>query len=381
MEQEILTFKNFAASPFVETEETKEIKQYAKKLGQLDDFKDLKLYFVQYNDTDTLRDKVKLVDFYEQTKRKSLSIISGFLPYSGMYNFFTNKIMIFLDNQIKYGKIKYISVHLSKLKMEMHKDLNYLKKTCCSILKTMYHEKKHHMQKEVKDNSFESIMYQIEMNLKASLYGTAKYLRHHDSWYLEIDANNYGVNKTLEYYRNNPNDDHVDLEYLQHLQKRYESDELTYDFDAFFTAYNIYREKIPFYSQYRNMLSNIFLKDRDMAWHKVLYGDKKRLKNVEEILNDPLINELDPKFINYVLTSKYLNKNINYDNLNYETLARLSTEFKNRLNGILHIAKDESNLSIRKRDLIRLKGDIEYYRSKISLLQSKIDSYSETKTR
>ena len=139
MEQENLTFKDFASSPFVETEETEEIKQYAKRLGQLDDFKDLKLYFVQYNDTDTLKGKLKLVDLYEQSKRKTLSIVSGFLPYNGMYNILTKNIMIFLDNQIKYGKIKQISINLSKLKLEIKKDLNYINKTCCSILKTMYH--------------------------------------------------------------------------------------------------------------------------------------------------------------------------------------------------------------------------------------------------
>ena len=220
-------------------------------------------------------------------------------------------------------------------------------------------------------------MYQIEANLKPSLYGSYKYLSQHDSWYFEIDANNYGVNKALEYYHNNPNDDHVDLEYLQYLKNRFKANELTYDFDSFFTLYNIYREKIPFYSNVRNTLSNIFLKNKNMMWHKVLYGDKKQLISIDEIINNPSVSELDSKFINRVLTSRYLNRRTNYDNLDYDTLLRLSLEFQNRLTETCNTADSNLCSYMKKKDLVRVKRDIEYYKNILASLQARIDVYNK----
>ena len=373
-----LNISKFLLSPFKDDYEAKYIKNYAKKLIELDDFKDLSLYLVQYNDSDIYNKKIKLMNYPQIAKRKIISIRGLILPYNGLYNFFSKEIMIFIDNQIKFGKLKFISIDMSKLKLKLIKDENSLKKTCCSILKTMYHEKKHYLQDVTKDNSFDSIMYQIEKNVRLSSYGFVKYLAKHDKWYFEIDANNYGVKKTLEYYKNHPHDTNVDLNYLKSLEKRYKYDKLMYNFDDFFTAYNILREKIPFFSEARNKLSNIFLKDRNELWHRVLYNDKKRLNNVEEIVNHPLFNEIDPKFMNRVLTSKYLNKNTNYDDLGILTLYKLQDIFKKRLNETIEIVntilseKENATTHKLKKELQRLTEDIKYYEVMIAQINTKI---------
>ena len=237
----------------------------------------------------------------------------------------------------------------------------------------MYHEKRHYLQHETKNNSFESIMQQIEIDLKTSVYGIFKYLTKHDSWYFEIDANNYGVNMALDYYKNNPQDDNVDLKYLEYLQKKYLRDDLLYDFDSFFTMYNTYLEKLPI----RRYLLNKYFKDtKEMTWYKVLYGNENKLKFVEDILNNPLVNDIDPKFINLVLTSKYLNKDTDYANLEYKTLVKLHEAFQIRLETICSNIDKISNIDIKIKtnDLNRVKEDIIWCNKILIELQEQINN-------
>lgn len=281
--------------------------------------------------------------------------------------------MIFLDNQIRFGRIKSIKISLSQKKLEVEHEKEYVKKICCSILKTMYHEKRHYLQHETKNNSFESIMQQIKIDLKTSVYGIFKYLTKHDSWYIEIEANNYGVNMALDYYKNNPQDDNVDLNYLEYLQKKYLRDDLLYEFDNFFTMYNTYLEKLPI----RNYLLNKYFKDtKEMTWYKVLYGNENKLKSIEDILNNPLVNDIDPKFINLVLTSKYLNKDTDYANLEYKTLVKLYEAFQIRLETICSNIDKISNIDIKIKtnDLNRVKEDIIWCNKILIELQEQINN-------
>ena len=337
---EKMSLKEFLTSTFFDTQETLEIKRYAKSLKELDDFKDTKISFVQFQDNDIFKQRIKLYNPFKKNQKKAISIINFILPRYGSYDMKAKKIYIYIDNQIIFGKIKKIVISISKMKIDAYKEKNVVNKICCHILKTMYHEKRHKLQDSVKDNSFESIMYQIETNIRPSIFGRIKYFSNHDKWYTEIDANNYGVNKTLEYYDNNPQDKHADLQYLLFLKKMYEYDKKMYDFDSFFNAYNIHREKIPFYNNVRNSLSDIFSNNKDMDWHKVLYGNKKRLRNIEEILSDPLISKIDEKFINSVITSKYLNKNIDYANISDEVKEKLLIAFNLKLNECIQFTQD-----------------------------------------
>ena len=371
MEKE--TLSDFIFSPFEENEENKHIKEYAKKIKDLPDFKNLSLCIVQYNNTSIFNKKLKLVNIYDQQIKKVISITNSLCFALGMYKCFKKEILIFLDNQIRFGRIKSIRISLSQKKIEAEHEKDYVKKTCCSILKTMYHEKRHYLQYETKNNSFESIMQQIEIYLKVSLYGSFKYLTKHDNWYFEIDANNYGVNMALDYYKNNLQDDNVDLKYLEYLQKRYLRDYLLYDFDNFFTMYNTYLEKLPI----RNYLLNKCFKDtKEMTWYKVLYGNENKLKSVEDILNNPLINDIDSKFINLVLTSKYLNKNIDYANLEYKTLVKLHEAFQVRLETLCSTIDKISNIDIKIKtnDLNRVKEDIVWCNKILIELQEQINN-------
>ena len=383
MKEKKLTYLEWQLLPYSDTREVREIKKYAKKISQIDDFKDLNLYLVQYYDTEAFNNKLVLSNFHKLLRRKTISIISSFSQYFGSYNPETKGIMIYIDNQIKYGKAYKVYNNLNN-KIEIKEDLNSLKTTCSNILRTMYHEKRHHLQKTKKNNSFTSIVCQIEDNMKESLYGISKYFKNHDEWYFEIDANLYGVKKAIEYYENNPQDNHADMNYLKDLYYINKTQKYAYDFDKFFTMYNIYREKNPFYTSSKNIItSNIFLKDKEEIWHKVLYGDKKRLKPVEEIINNPLINKIDPKFINYVLTSKYLNKNTNYDELDYDTLIILANEFKKRIEDTEKTIDKDSTLyiSLELKDYKRIKDDLIYYEDTLKQLQARINEYKNKKRR
>ena len=367
------TLSNIIFSPFEDNEENKQIKEYAKKIKNLPDFKNLNIYIVQYNDTPTFNKKLKLVNFYDQQIKKVTSIANSICFGGGLYHYLKKEILIFLDNQIRFGRIKSIKISLSQEKLEVKHEKEYIKKTCCSILKTMYHEKRHYLQHETKNNSFESIMQQIEIDLKTSVYGIFKYLTKHDSWYIEIDANDYGVNMALDYYKNNPQDDNVDLKYLEYLQKKYLRDDLLYDFDSFFTMYNICLEKLPI----RHYLLNKYFKDtKEMTWYKVLYGNENKLKSIEDILNNPLVNDIDSKFINLVLTSKYLNKDTDYANLEYKTLVKLYEAFQIRLETICSNIDKISNIDIKIKtnDLNRVKEDIIWCNKILIELQEQINN-------
>ena len=99
MEEEKVNFLKLAFSPFDDNEETRYIKQYAKQLGQLDDFKHLKLFFVQYNDIKTYKQKMKLEKLPECSNFK---ITSG--GYEGIWTTLFVKPIAFLisEQQVVY---------------------------------------------------------------------------------------------------------------------------------------------------------------------------------------------------------------------------------------------------------------------------------------
>ena len=72
MEREEVKLTDALFSQFRDDQDTLYIKNYAKKLTELDDFKDLKLYCVAYNDTDTFKKNLKLVNFEQLSKMSAL---------------------------------------------------------------------------------------------------------------------------------------------------------------------------------------------------------------------------------------------------------------------------------------------------------------------
>ena len=66
-----------------------------------------------------------------------------------------------------------------------------------------------------------------------------------------------------------------------------------------------------------------------LTWEKVLYSQNE-LKNIKDILNDPMIDFVNLEFMNRFLTSKYLNNRLNYNLLDKYILERLNQEFFKR---------------------------------------------------
>lgn len=369
-----INISEITLSPFIENNKSKKIKEYAKKIIKLHDFKNLKICLVQYNDIN----KNEKYTYVKDAKTKAVSLVTSILPYNGYYDSVSNNIMIFIDNHIKYGKFSSIVINLKEFNINLKKQNNYFKKTCCSILKTLYHEKKHYLQQNELNNSYDSIITQMETNLKGSLYGSINYTLRHDDWYIELDADMYAINNTLNYYKNNPEDQNVDFEYLNYLQKITTYKQYLYDFDKFFNIYNIYKEKLPIISNIRSKLFNRVLNDKSKYWHLALYDENNNLRNIDEIINNSLLNDIDEKFINNVLTSKYINNKTNYDGLDIETLKRLKFEFEKKVDktkdilNILVAEKDNNILRMIKKDLERLRNDLKYCENTIIKLQNKI---------
>lgn len=380
--EEKYTIKEFITNAFIETPETKYIKDYTKYLKTMDDFKDIGVCFVQFRDSEVYKSKLKLYNITTDLTKKIISTASSIKTSNGFTTPKSNSIIILLDNLIRFGKIKYIKINITpKISnlIQIEKENNWVKKTCSNILKTMYHEKKHIMQQNNISNDFDSIMYQIETNERFTLLGIKEYKLHHDKWYFEIDANNYGVNKAIDYYKNNPSDNNVDINNLEHLKKVYYYDKLTYDFDYFFTSYNNHKKVVNPINTIREKIASKLVNSKDLAWHKLLYDENNKIRDIEQIINSPLVNEVDPKFVNLVLTSRYLNDNLNYQSQNISVLKRLKAEFELRYKEISKVIEellqidDKYILQRNKKNIERIKNDFSYYKEKITLLDEIIN--------
>ena len=382
MNEEKYTLKEFISTVFVETSETKYIKDYTKKIKTMDDFKDIGVCFVQFRDSDIYKSKLKLQSFATDITKKIVSLAFSFTKTTGLTTPKSNSMLVLLDNSIKYNKLDYISIKLTpKLSNLIHieKKPNWVKTTCSSILKTMYHEKKHIMQQNYISNDFYSIMYQIETNERFTLSGIKEYQLHHDKWYFEIDANNYGVNKAIEYYKNNPSDNNVDINDLEYFKRIYYYDKLTYDFDYFFTSYNNHKKQRNPISKVREKINSKIVNSKDLAWYKLLYDENDNMRSVEQIINSPLVNEVDQKFINLVLTSRYLNDNLNYQLQDISILKRLKVEFELRYKKISKVIEellqldDNYILQKNKKNIEKIRNDFAYYKEKIIILDEIIN--------
>ena len=100
------------------------------------------------------------------------------------------------------------------------------------------------------------------------------------------------------------------------------------------------------------------------------YGDKKRLKSIYEIINHEDFSKVDIRFVNYVFTSRYFNKQLDYTLLSKNLVKILLYHFELRREELL-LKIDfvyNNKLESRKRrvsDMKRLVNDLSYYDRKI----------------
>ena len=334
---------NYIFSPFFDDKDSIEVKKFINKLRKSPEFSQMKIHIVQFNN---IRRGVKL------SKDDRTHLIREFVRPSvgGCYSDREDKIFLYVDNYVR-------PIRVSKSEK---------KKTFSRIIQCLFHEYRHRIQYSLNHDEDFNLIFSDISRFVMKYRDKLEYLSNHDSFFIEIDANNYGVNKTIEYFTMNPDMlKYYNMRDLEIHKLMYDYDACVYDFDKEWTYYNVLREMIPF-----NELKAKIRRDKNKVWHNVFYGDKKRLKSIDEIINHKDFDKIDIRFVNYVLTSRYFNKQLDYSLLTRKTIRMLLYHFEQRREELLlkidfvHNNKLESKKR-RLSDMKRLVNDLSYYNCKI----------------
>ena len=341
---------SYIFSPFFDDKDSLEIKKFINKIRKSPEFSKMKINVVQFSSVG-MRKKIKL------DKSDRTHLIREFVRPSvgGCYSDGEDKIFIYVDNYVR-------PIRLSKMEKE---------KSFSRIIQGIFHEYRHRVQYNLKHKEDFNLIFCDVSRLVMEYRDKIDYLANHDSFFIEIDANNYGVNKTIEYFYEHP-------EMMKYYNERdlnahrllYDYDECVYDFDKEWSYYNVLREMLPF-----EELKRKIRKDKGKVWHNVFYGDKKRLKSIDEIVNHVDFDKVDNRFVNYVFTSRYFNKTLDYSSLNRYLVKFLLNQFELRRKELLlkinYIHNNKIETKERKKsDLSRFVKDLHYYDSKIFELSS-----------
>lgn len=122
------------------------------------------------------------------------------------------------------------------------------------LIFTIYHEIQHLYQEKYPQNNYIYFLMKIE---KYIIINNPKYYQtYHDNFLIEIDANLYGITKTIDYLKNYPNYYLRNEEYLEKKQSEY------------LKNFKYYDEQIVF-----------------EEFHKIIKKDYKKILNEFKILN------------------------------------------------------------------------------------------------
>ena len=160
-----------------------------------------------------------------------------------------------------------------------------------NLIQTVYHELKHYYQHlnlgTSKKFTFEMFVSSIENEILQHESSFYKFC--HDNFFIEIDANLYSIDKTLEFLENNKLLTEKIKSYLLMKRKKYELNFLEYDIQFFFSKFNkaFQTGKIKY-----------------QRWSEIFYNKNRSFKTISEILNNPLIQDIDNRVLMSVLSSQ-----------------------------------------------------------------------------
>lgn len=198
------------------------------------------------------------------------------------------------------------------------------------LIMTAYHEVRHRFQEQVmlKQNTYESFLMQIEYGIKSSTIisgpdGFIDYRIKHDRYMIEIDANNYSINKTIEYIKKYPEVYSKFKEKLEKRQKNYKQDLELYDPYSMFEKINKLIK-----DNSKEVLNKIQILN-------IFYNEDGEFKSLTEILKEK--DKVDYRIIELVLSSNAFLKQ-----LDLNSLSTLQQEYMlNLLNKVYSLEVDK----------------------------------------
>ena len=174
----------------------------------------------------------------------------------------------------------------------------------------VFHELRHAIQDQNKNNTFSSIICQME-----DTTNKLTYLVTHDNWFSEIDADIFGIKEAIEFINSHPNlYAKKDLTFISEQLQRKRILLTNYDYDKLFSNYCTYRIKHPDYKT-------------NLKWEKLFFDENGYIKSLNTILQDERLNDIDENFIRIFVTSEVFKNSLDYKELNEESLSFLYQQY------------------------------------------------------
>lgn len=246
------------------------------------------------------------VEYYKESfKNKNFTLVKKIknlslpLTSSAFYSYKDSSIVIFMDS---YTKI-----------LDQNSDLFRIVFTC-------YHEIGHNLQDSLPIYSFNRFACDIDSFI--ACFNTTVYDKKHDSFYNEIDANNYAIKKTKEYLKRNFPDIYND-KVVQHKFEIHEEDYFT-DY-VLFDLVNSIEETSYLLKKHKLSIEE---KDDISPIINIFFGEDNSFRAFNEILSNKNLKDIDTRVFCAFLSSKAFLNSLDLTNLNCNELEILYKSLK-----------------------------------------------------
>lgn len=250
------------------------------------------------------------VEYYKESfKNKNFTLVKKIknlstpLTASGIYNFKDSSVVIFLNS---YSKII---------------DPN---KKILKFIKTCYHEIRHSLQDNLDPFCFTKFACDIDRLI--AYYDSVLYDKRHDSFFFEIDANTYSIQKAKEYLEKK----FPDIYNIEEIKKEIEKyDEYSYDNYILFDIGNSIEKAILLLKKH-----NISKEEKDdvSPLLNIFLNDDNSFKSIKEIACNKNFKNIDERIICAFFSNSYFLESLDFNNLNDYELEILNESLNYTIN-------------------------------------------------
>ena len=199
----------------------------------------------------------------------------------------TGDVFIFIDKLAKWENI-------------------YSARKLAAIIFAVYHEYRHLLQFSGNVSSLDRVLIDIEKRKNVVMFND--YLRNHDAFFIEIDANLYAIRRTREYFKKYALDMYDEADEFLNPREDIANFYLNnFDFQLFFDEfYEMCEDNNIRISKFNSPILNVF------------YDDDNHFRTLEEILELSKMCEVDREILYGVLGSYSFLEQLEYESLKDE---------------------------------------------------------------
>lgn len=234
---------------------------------------------------------------------------------------------------------------------------------------TIYHELGHNYQRQCYRNYNKEQMFTMIIDDYINLYSPNHYKKYYNSYFEEIDANLYAINKTKKLFENHPHLYHKHKEYIENLNEQFIYEYENFNLTSFFEMFHqIYSENPIEYKIHHNFTDVFYKKDNN------------KFNTIEEIINHKDFNFYNNNIFTTIITSKpYLNS-LNYNTMSPKELNILSHELTKAIN--IDTLKQKRTISYQQKNKniiyqIKLLKELTTITKRINYLNNYLNNLNE----